>query len=184
MKRIFASAGVIIAIIGMPTLAHAGKAHVHGNAEMQVVVEGKTIEIALQSPMDSLVGFEHAPRNDKQRKAIQGVEERFRSPSTLFVPTAEAKCSASPAEVVLPFGAGSGHEKHDKHDKHDKHGKDVHSELEATVRFQCENPSALKGMEVKLFEAFPRLRRVDAQVVSGSGQAAARLTPKQRNLQW
>ena len=181
MKRVLATAGIVFAAMGMHTFAHAGKAHVHGNAEMQVVVEGKALEIALQSPMDSLVGFEHAPRNDKQRKAIQAVEERLQSPAALFVPTAEAKCTADPAEVVLPFKSASGQEKHDKHGKHDK---DVHSELEATVRFQCENPSALKGMEVKLFEAFPKLHRVDVQAVSSRGQAAARLTPRQRHLQW
>jgi hypothetical protein len=178
MKRILAAAGMTIAMMGIHGFAHAGKAHVHGNADMQVVVEGKTIEIELQSPMESLVGFEHAPRNDKQRKAIQAMEERFRSPAALFVPTAEAKCSADPVEVVLPFKSAS------EHGKHEKHGKDVHSELKATVRFQCENPSALKGMEVKLFEVFSKLHRVDVQTVSSSGQTAARLTPKQHNLQW
>lgn len=175
MPHIFAITVVVLTMAGALPFAHAGKAHVHGNADMQIVVEGKVIEIALQSPLDSLVGFEHAPGNDKQRKAIQAMQEQFRSPAALFVPTAEAKCTSENAEIVLPFGAAS---------EHDKHDKQVHSELEATMRFQCENPSALKGMEVKLFDVFPMLHRVDVQTVSSSGQAAARLTPKQRHLRW
>ena len=177
MKKICIAICLSWPLMGMNASAQAGKAHVHGNAAMEVVVDGKAIEIRFESPLDSLIGFEHAPRTEKQKKAVQAMEERFRQPETLFVPTAEARCSASPAEVSLPFKA-------DAKTASDHQEKETHSDMEATIRFNCENPAALKGMEVRLFGAFPGLKRVDAQAVSERGQSAARLTPRQRNLQW
>lgn len=155
--------------------AHGSKAHVHGNAEMQVVVDGDAVEIALQSPLNSLVGFEHAPRNEKQRKALQAMEQRFHSPALLFVPTAAAQCQSQPVELITPFKLEATSKSQPQNE---------HAELEASIRFQCANPAALKGMEVRLFEAFPKLHRIDVQMITGSGQAATRLTPKRRKLQW
>jgi hypothetical protein len=43
-------------------VAHAEKAHVHGAAELNVGVENDTLRIALESPLDSLLGFERAPK--------------------------------------------------------------------------------------------------------------------------
>lgn len=160
---------------GFSAHAHSNKAHVHGNATMQVVVDGQHIEIDLQSPLDSLVGFEHAPRTEKQKQAIKAVEERFAAPAALFVPSAEAKCTAEPAALTMPFKSESTAAKNDK---------DAHSDLEAVIRFQCEQPAELKGMEVKLFGAFTRLHRLDVQMMTPRGQSAARLTPKQPKLQW
>jgi hypothetical protein len=175
MKQTFIALTTGISLMAVTAHAHSEKAHVHGNANMQVVVEGNMVEIGLQSPLNSLVGFEHAPRNERQRKAIQAMEEKFRTPASLFVPTPAAQCTVQPVELEMPFKEGAASK---------SQHKDEHAELEATIRFQCDNPSALKGMEVKLFEAFPKLHRIDVQTISGSGQAAARLTPKKRNLQW
>lgn len=181
MKKAIFAIGLILSATGFHAgsyvHAHGAKAHVHGNAEMQVVVDGKQLVIDLQSPLDSLVGFEHAPRTEKQKQAIKAMDERFAAPATLFVPTPEAKCTAEPGILNLPFSADGAANK-------GKQDKDVHSELEATIRFQCEQPAELKGMEVRLFDAFTRMHRLEVQAVSPRGQSAARLTPKQRKLQW
>ena len=160
--------------------AHETKAHVHGVAVMEVIAEANVLEITLHSPLDNLVGFEHAPRSEQQRKAVQAMEDRLRQAGTLFIPTPAAKCTAQPTELTLPFKSNSTAASQNKHDK----ANERHSELEAVMRFHCEAPAALKDIEVKLFEAFPRMQRLDAQMVSKQGQSAARLTPKQRMLQW
>ena len=62
--------GSALALLGTPLAqAHDNKAHVHGSAVLQVVMDGETVELALQSPLDNLVGFEHAPRTESQKKA-------------------------------------------------------------------------------------------------------------------
>src|SRR5690606_12673416 len=55
--------GSALALFGTPLAqAHDNKAHVHGSAVLQVVMDGETVELALQSPLNNLLGFEHAPR--------------------------------------------------------------------------------------------------------------------------
>ena len=43
--------------------------------------------MALELPLDSLLGFERAPRTDAERKAAADVLARLRSGGTLYVPT-------------------------------------------------------------------------------------------------
>ncbi len=181
MKRIViamcVSAGVLTSLSGPAVHAHGGKAHVHGNAVLQVVMEGSQVEIALQSPMDNLVGFEHEPRTDQQRKAVQALREQFHKPASLFVLNAEAGCKVQDVELDLPFREGRGADSHG-------HGHESHADIESVVRYQCEHPALLKSIDLALFDRFSGIHRIDAQVVSVRGQSAARLTPKQRKLQW
>ena len=38
------------------------QAHVHGAVQLEVALDGPTLSIALEAPLDSLLGFERAPR--------------------------------------------------------------------------------------------------------------------------
>ncbi len=62
--------------------------------------------------------------------------------------------------------------------------EDGHAELEALITFQCESPSTLKDLDVKLFNAFPPLHRLQVQMVGPRGQSATTLTPKRHVLSW
>ncbi|MDB5770027.1 MAG: hypothetical protein JWM42_401 [Burkholderia sp.] len=171
-QSIFAALAVLLTAAGSVD-ARETSAHVHGAARMQVAVEGNTLELELISPLDSLLGFEHAPRNEQQRKSVQAMSEKFRKPETLIVPTAAARCTSGPAHVTSPFTDASNSKQ-----------EDSHAELEAVITFQCASPSALKGLEVRLFEAFPHLHRLQVQMVGPRGQSASTLTPKRRALSW
>lgn len=95
---------------------HRHGAHEHGVARLQVAVEGDGLELRFESPLDNLVGFETAPRNDKQRRAVRRMVEQLHQPQRLFVPTADADCTpasvALASDVIKPdllaSGAGAG----------------------------------------------------------------------------
>jgi hypothetical protein len=40
----------------------AGKAHEHGALKLDVAIEGNKLTIAMEAPLDNLLGFERAPR--------------------------------------------------------------------------------------------------------------------------
>ena len=175
MKKLSTAILLSMGTLALTAQAHDPKAHVHGKASMQIVVDGADIEIALQSPLESLVGFEHAPRTEQQKRSIEMLEERLAAPAALFMPDAAAKCTAEPARLTLPF----------RSDGALPAQADVqHADMEATIRFRCERPAELKGMEVKLFDAYSRLHSVDVQMMTPRGQSAARLTPGQHRLRW
>ena len=147
--------------------AQAGKAHVHGQGVLDVAIEGDTITLVLALPLEVLVGFERAPRNEAERAALAAAEQRLREPAGLFVPSAAAACSARAAEVDMPvLGAGE------------------HADVVAQYRFACAAPAALKGIEAAVFAHFPRLHRLDTQRIGPRGQGGQRLTPRQPLLSW
>jgi len=63
--------------------AHEPGAHVHGVAEMRVVVDCAQLEVPLESPLDNLLGFEHAPRTETERAAVRTMAATLRK-SRLF----------------------------------------------------------------------------------------------------
>lgn len=151
----------------------AAPAHQHGVAALQVAVDGKRLEIQFESPLDNLLGFEHAPRTEAQRQAVRSMKQRFEAAATLFVPNAEARCTAAGTElkaaILQPGGAKAGE----------------HDDLDATLRFECADALALRSIDLApLFKAFPGLRRIDAAVASPRGQRGAVLNPKQPRLSW
>jgi hypothetical protein len=66
--------------------AHAEKAHVHGVAELNVSVERDTLQIALESPLDSLLGFERGPQGKQELDRVRRMANRLREGDKLFVP--------------------------------------------------------------------------------------------------
>jgi hypothetical protein len=156
-------------------------AHVHGGALLQVVHIGNTVTINLESPLDNLLGFEHAPRTDKQKQKAQAMADLLRQPEALFVLTPAAQCKPSPVQLTAPvLNLGVA----EKNAQSKNKARDGHAELEAELIFTCGTPAALKDLEVKLFDAFRGIRQLDAQLVGPRGQSAAKLTSKKRRLAW
>ena len=178
----------------MPPGAHAADAHVHGIATLQAALDGNRLNVDFSSPLDNLVGFEHAPRTDKQKAAVRQMAERLNAPELWFVPNAEAGCkrtSVNLESAVLDrtLLSGAGAERKPAAAKPDaskgpqkKAHAEEHSALSVDIVYTCDRPQALSGLELKVFEAFPRLKRIDAQVVGARKQKAAKLTPRARHL--
>lgn len=145
-------------------------AHVHGVAKLEVAVEGGRIDLRLESPLETLVGFERAPRTDQERAAVARMHQAMKQADKLFAPTAAAGCKLVSVEVEAPVLEGK--------------AAGEHGDLDAAFRFTCAQPGRLTGMEVRLADHFPGMRRVDAQVVSAKGQSATKLTAKMRFLSW
>lgn len=167
--------------------AAAAQPHAHGAARMDVAIEGSRLTLALESPLDDLVGFERAPRNDKERARIRTVARTLRDVQRHVVPDADAGCRAeattlasdaidpalladesappSPAGPAAAAGAGDGH-----------------ADLVVEYRFRCEAIERLGTIDVRLFDAFPGIKRIDVQVAGGKRQRSLRLTPKTRAI--
>jgi hypothetical protein len=156
---------LLAALLAAP-LAHAHK-HVHGEGMLDVVIDKGTISISLEMPLDAAVGFERAPKNDKEKAALAEAEKVLKDAVALFVPTPAAKCLPSKVEVGMPKFEGG-----------------EHADLDAEYVFTCAEPAALKSMETTIFTQFQRLYRLEVQRAGPNGQGATRLTPKKPTLAW
>jgi len=162
-------------------------AHRHGVSKLKLVIEGKRLEIELESPGSDIVGFEHAPASDADRKAISDAAARLKNSGVLFAVSAAAGCSLASVEVEAP-GIGET-EKHDDHShKHDhghrpqKAAAEAHSEFHAYYRFDCRNPGELTHIDIGFFAAFPRAHEIDVQAVTPERQFRRELTAADSRL--
>jgi hypothetical protein len=165
MRHLYLLAG----LLAFTLPAHAGKGHVHGEGKLDVSIEKDTLTLTVELPLDAAVGFERAPKTDKEKAALTAAEKVLRDPA-LFLPTPAAQCTAQPPQITMPAFDG-------------KPG-DGHGDIDATYGFRCAAPAALKSVETTLFKSFKRLYRLEARRVGPAGQGAARLTPKNPLLSW
>lgn len=152
---------------------HHHHAHVHGVAKLEVAVDGGNLSLHLETPLDGVLGFEHAPRNDKERAAANQMRKKLADAGKLFAPTTAAQCTLKSVQIDAAAL-----------DAKPATGNAEHADLNADFLFTCAQPAKLTGMDVRLFQAFPNMRRIDAQVVSAKGQKATRLSSKMRFLSW
>jgi hypothetical protein len=179
-QRLLAASSVALSMTLLAQSAIAASGHVHGQAELEVAVEGATLTVTLRSPLDSLLGFERAPRTAAQKAAAETLLQRLRDPAALFKPSAAASCAPVSTEIDAPvLGVGPAGAAGTK-----QADKDAHAELVSTMRFRCEQPAQLRALDVALFEQYRRLHRIEARIVGPRGQSSARLTPARRTLNW
>jgi hypothetical protein len=188
--------------LALPACAHESGAHVHGRAALEVAIDGAAVQINLNSPLDNLLGFERAPQNKKELQAVETMALRLHQAENLFIFTSAAQCRVqsanlsssllSPDLLTFPFNSGKGADKNtDKNSSASRAAPststtlaDAHGELEATWHFQCVQPQALQGLDVRLFQVFPGLQRLDAAVAAPKGQSSAKLSPQSTRLKW
>jgi hypothetical protein len=181
----------LVLAAGLPLGDHVQAAgpHVHGIGKLDVIAEGENLALRLESPLDNLVGFERAPRTDREKQAVRGMAAALRA-ETAFVPTREARCrvvsvklesAVIASELLGEAGTQRAGEPRAAHAGQPTGG---HAELVGDYVFQCANASALRGLEVRLFDSFKGLERLEVQVIGPRGQTGAKLTRKSRRISW
>jgi hypothetical protein len=158
---------LIAAIAAPPAALAQGHAHVHGQAQVEVVLEGAELQITLNSPLDSIVGFEHRPRTAAQRQAAEAALRTLADPAALFTLPAAAGCTLQDTTIEAPVlqdtPSGKGHDHPHSHDGE-------HADLEATWRWRCTAADRLQTMPLQLFERFAKMKRLEVRVAGPAGQ--------------
>ncbi|MDP9990758.1 hypothetical protein J2W28_001928 [Variovorax boronicumulans] len=136
-------------------------AHVHGQMKLDVAIDGPTVVIDMESPLDNIVGFERAPKTDAEKATVEAAVAQLRAADKLFTIDPAANCKLGP--VDLRSGAlGLGNP--------DPNEPPGHADLDATFSFNCTNAGAAKFIDLNLFSVFKGLRQIDSQIASSQGQ--------------
>ncbi|HRP96505.1 MAG TPA: DUF2796 domain-containing protein [Rhodocyclaceae bacterium] len=114
-----------LALILSSSLGAQQTPHEHGVGDLRIAVDANTVVIEFESPLDNLVGFEHAPRDAEQRRALADAQARLRQFDGLFAPSAAAACVLAEVQLESPYADGADAHGHDDHG-HDDHGHDDH----------------------------------------------------------
>ena len=149
-------------------------AHEHGVAKLNVVLDGNTLELELDSPAMNLVGFEHAASSDADKAKVAAVRQQLEQPLKLFGLSAAANCKEEQQELESPlFGDAP---KADDDDEH-AHGH-PHRDIGAHYQLTCANPDKLAQVDLApLFKAFPATQKINVQLIGPNGQKGVETTP-------
>jgi hypothetical protein len=158
-------------LLALPAaLAAQEHAHEHGVVRLDVAVQARTLSVQLEAPLDSVLGFEHRPRSAAERAAADAMQARLKDAAALLRPDAAAQCRLTQAEVdstalqsTAPDAGG-------------------HADIDARYEFDCLQPERLATLDLGLFEAFPRIRRIEVQVAGTKRQSGQTLKRPARLL--
>lgn len=157
-------------------VAHASqghRAHVHGVARMTLALDGAHLQAELELPLDTLVGFERAPRTSAEREAAAAALARLRDAANVLRISPDKSCQVSDVQVQAPVLEGQATP------------RDGHGDALLSLRYTCSESAAPQRVEVLLFPFFKRIERVDVQMVlpQGQGRAVLRRSTPTANLQ-
>lgn len=169
--------------LGWPVLAQIRGPHIHGAAELNVTVHGHELELQLETPLENVAGFEHAPRTEKQLAAVRTMTAKLRHPETLFAPTAAAACAPVKvrlsSSVLPPALLGEADAAASR-----SGGAKEHADLDAVFVFRCAHIERLEGLDTSVLQAFPGIRKLKVQVAGPRGQAATVLQKGRTSVRW
>ena len=152
-------------------------AHEHGAAQLNVVLDGKVLELQLESPAMNLVGFEHAAKTDADKTKVAAARSQLEQPQALFG-LAAGDCSVSTQELQSPLFTEDGHNDHHEYAKDSEH-----SDIHAHYSLDCQKPEELKQLNLgELFKRFPATEKIQVQLIGPNGQQGLELTPAQPTL--
>ena len=162
-------------------------AHEHGVARLNAVLDGKALELELESPAMNLVGFEHLATTDADKAKVAAARKQLEQPLALFSLPKAAGCVVSSQELESPL---FGDKPEDDHD-HATDGKGAaahdhdHSEIHAHYQFTCTSPAALKNLDLaNLFKTFPATQKIQVQLIGPSGQQGVDATATAATLKF
>jgi hypothetical protein len=154
-------------------------AHQHGAAQLNVVLDGTTLELELESPAMNLVGFEHAPNSAADKAKVAATRGQLQDPLALFGLSA-GDCTLSEAELESALFADDEHEHEEQHaDEADSE----HSEIHAHYQLDCKKPGELQQLNLsELFKRFPATEKIQVQLIGPDGQQGVELTAANASL--
>ena len=154
-RPVFLAVACSIAVVA-PVLSaerHLG-AHVHGQAKVDVAIDGDHLQIGLHLPGHDAVGFEHPPGNDVEKRTLSHALATLKAARWLE-PAKPAGCRLLTAAVSAPALQGT--------------STGGHADVDATYDFRCTDMAKLDALDIRLVEAFPSIQRIVVDVVSSSG---------------
>ena len=166
MSRLIASLALAASLVSA-----SAQAHVHGEAQLEIVLEDTQLSLYLHSPLDAFLGFERLPRNPTEKAAVQQLKERLPQGETLFALTPAAQCRFLGVDIDAPV-------------LDDKPAHNGHAELSARYRWQCAQPAQLKDVSTTLFKEYKRLHKIKAIFAGPRGQHGATLGRKTPTFSW
>jgi hypothetical protein len=161
---------LLVAREGAAAEKRHAESHVHGMAQINIVVEGKKVTVEFRTPTEGVMGFEHEARTDAERKkrdvAMKIISDRF---NELVILDSKNGCKSGSSKWFIV--RGDAHDAKDKQRASEAPKKSAeHSEVQATHTFECERSPAGTKVSFGVSRLFPEIHEIKVQVLSDAKQ--------------
>ncbi len=157
--------------------AWAADKHVHGEAELFIVVDGQQVMMELASPANNILGFENEPHSAEQEKRLQeslGILANY----THLVKFNRGGCEQQSSQVESPF---KHHDDHKHAHTHEQDG-DGHASFQAAYILSCKQIENITKMDIQAFEQFKGFEKITVNWVNNGKQGSQLATPTNKTI--
>ena len=136
------------------------KAHTHGIAQLQVVVEqSHDVHFHMAVPLEVLVGFEHKPKTKEQQELLDKAEQIFKDTTKFLQFKDGMKCKEVLADYALYY-------------------KGSHAEAKYTLQMKCESDVSSQSVAIVIGEQFKRMKEIHLKFIPMNGTASSTVYKK------
>ena len=174
---------LLISIAGSSrTLAQSADSHVHGNAELNVVLIGQQLQVEFVSPAINLLGFERPPNTDEETATLNNTIEQLQRGGWL-IEAFPTTCQLSTEEFEAPVydeheSSEHDHEhessEHDHEHESSDHHAEAHSNFRVTYLYDCDS-APRKQLKMLAFDHYSGIETLTVQWIADQKQGYARL---------
>lgn len=155
--------------------AHAKSlgAHEHGMVKLEVAVEGKIIELDLDGPAESFIGFEYTPKTKKEKKLFSDAHSLWTKGllTKLFIIDKKLECSVSDASFKQVIDGDDA-----------KKESGIHSEIEAKAKITCAQNVEGKSILVNVKKDFPHIKKLSIDLIGSETKSVEAKTTEEIKL--
>ena len=183
----------LIITLSIPTLTKQTE-HIHGKADINLIIEKKHIELELTIPAMSAIGFEYPPSKKEENVAISSVKKILNAPNIFTFYSTKGlfkKKSIIPLEEIeksIKWHQDNDHEKHHdlNHNAHENHGKNInhqedhhnehqpsesaHSEFKLIGTYLNKSEDDISLITTTLFDSFEGIEEIMITILSNNEQ--------------
>lgn len=139
--------------------------HEHGRVTINAALEGNELVIEFDSPAVNVVGFEHAPRTDDERAAVQAAATLLHNGRGLFGMPPEARCQFEKTDLKAPQWEQGQQDEHEHH-----------ADYEARFTYRCGSPGQLEWLQPTLLDKLRNVTEARVNIAAANGQRSEVVT--------
>ena len=174
MKNIFiVLVSLFVSFDILAQVARQKDSHEHGAAKLMMVMEGEKLQVEFEVPSESLIGFEHFPKSQSNRKNFNVSIKILSDPSKLFSMPIKAECLLVGMNVSQSLFSNEEEHGHDESEK-----SEIHSEFESNYYWNCQHLDEIDSIGTQLMSFFPRIEEIRVNWISNNGQGSLELESK------
>ncbi len=174
MKNIFiVLVNLFVSFDILAQVARQKDSHEHGAAKLMMVMEGEKLQVEFEVPSESLIGFEHFPKSQSNRKNFNESIKILSDPSKLFSMPIKAECLLVGMNVSQSLFSNEEEHGHDESEK-----SEIHSEFESNYYWNCQHLDEIDSIGTQLMSFFPRIEEIRVNWISNNGQGSLELESK------